>query len=296
MTEWSLTHIDKKLIKLALEEDLQQPWCDLTTTTLFGSAGMPSSSHKAGIHIVSKMYQPVVMCGTMVIKELLSYFPKACVLDSCVSDGELIAPQASLLKISGDANVILMLERVLLNFLQHLIAIATWTKQFVAKVATTDMKILDTRKTTPGWRHLEKYAVYCGGGVNHRMGLYDAIMIKDTHSDMLGGLQNALAKLATVNTIRVPVIVEVRNQAELETVLQQKPGLVTRVLLDNMDEAQLRQSVKACQGVISTEASGNINLNTIEAVAATGVNYASIGALTHSAPHVDLSMREQFHG
>ena len=133
-------------------------------------------------------------------------------------DGQCLSPQETLLTIHGNANTILMLERTLLNFLRHLSAIATLTRQFVDKVSHTHLKLLDTRKTTPGFRHLEKYAVHCGGGINHRMGLYDAILIKDTHIDFLGGLENALQKIP--NKYPLPVIVEIRNQQEFDIAIQ----------------------------------------------------------------------------
>ena len=291
MLSWTLNEIDKKLIQLSLREDLQEPPCDITTQTLFNNVSTIPSRRSAVI--ISKMNQPLVMCGVKVIDEILKNFSGCCHIDYYVQDGSKIQPQSVILKVSGDPRELLMMERVLLNYLQHLIAVATYTHRFVEKVAHTHLKILDTRKTTPGFRHLEKYAVYCGGGVNHRMGLYDAIMIKDTHIDLLGGLEAALDKLSLLTDNTVPTIVEVRNQDELGLLLQKGCGKVSRVLLDNMHYDDLKQAVKACQGSMHTEASGNITLDTVLDVAATGVEFASIGALTHSALHVDLSMREQ---
>jgi len=293
MSEWPLNTIDKTLIALALQEDLNEPPCDVTTQCLLHEVAFKELNHQA--IILSKMDHPLVMCGLAVIKEVLHAFEDRCQIVQCVADGDRIAPRDVILQLHGDPGILLMIERVLLNFLQHLIAIASFTARFVESVADTSLKILDTRKTTPGWRHLEKYAVHCGGGVNHRMGLYDAVMIKDTHIDLLGGLASALAKLPTLTTQSVPVIVEVRDQNELDLVLHHGRNKVSRVLLDNMNERELRQAVQACQGILPTEASGNITLDTIAAVAATGVDFASVGALTHSAPHVDLSMKEPTH-
>ena len=180
-----------------------------------------------------------------------------------------------------------MLERTLLNFLRHLSAIATLTRQFVDKVSHTHLKLLDTRKTTPGFRHLEKYAVHCGGGINHRMGLYDAILIKDTHIDFLGGLENALQKIP--NKYPLPVIVEIRNQQEFDIAIQY-PQKITRLLFDNMRPEQLTQYVKNTPKMLETESSGNITLNNIADVAQTGVDYASVGCITYAAGQVDLSM------
>jgi len=212
-------------------------------------------------------------------------------LKPIIHDGETANPSETILKLEGDAKTILMLERTALNFLRHLSAIATLTHEFVEKVKNTPLKILDTRKTTPGLRQLEKYAVSSGGGLNHRMGLYDAIMIKDTYVDLMGDMKSALAKLPKDILKKVPVIVEVRNEKELEEVLKAGKGKVSRVLLDNMTPEQLTQCTKICNKKVETEASGNVNLETIKAIAQTGVNYASIGKLTHSAGTVDLSMK-----
>ena len=284
MKSWHLNTSDKNLVALALAEDLTVAWQDITTQTLFTESRVKQAIIK------SKSDQPLVMCGMPVVQEIVSNHNALCQLECLVAEGETIAPYANILTLNGDAQVLLMIERVLLNFLQHLIAIATYTARFVAAVQGTQLQILDTRKTTPGWRHLEKMAVYCGGGVNHRMGLYDAIMVKDTHVDMLGGMEHAIAKLPALNSI--PVIIEVRNLEELQIVLQQGHTKVSRVLLDNMSLQGLSQAASLCRDKIPTEASGNISLQTVTDIAATGVDYASVGALTHSAPHVDLSMQE----
>jgi nicotinate-nucleotide pyrophosphorylase (carboxylating) len=156
-------------------------------------------------------------------------------------------------------------------------------------VKDTSLKILDTRKTTPGLRYLEKYAVACGGGMNHRRGLYDVIMIKDNHIDLLGGIANTIAALK--NTAQLPVILEIRTREELIVALEKGRGKITRVLLDNMSVSQLTACVALNAGVFETEASGGIGLENIIAIAKTGVDYASVGALTHSAGSVDLSMQ-----
>ena len=174
---------------------------------------------------------------------------------------------------------------------RYLSAISTLTNQFVQKIKHTHTKILDTRKTTPGLRHFEKYAVYCGGGVNHRMGLYDAYMIKDTHIDLIGGIKNALEKIPARNKNPLPVIVETRRIEELKEVIQFGKEKATRVLLDNMDNQTLKECVSMCKNIFETETSGNINLNTIKSIAETGVDYASVGMLTYAADQVDLSMQ-----
>jgi len=197
----------------------------------------------------------------------------------------------TMLSIRAPAHELLMAERTVLNFLQHLCAIATLTAKYVHLIKDTPLTVLDTRKTVPGFRRLDKYAVYCGGGANHRMGLYDAILVKDTHIDLLGGMAVMLARLPIKNTHSYPVIVEVRTTQELAILLTHGSDKVDRVLLDNMSPKLMAECVSMCQGIFPTEASGNISLDNIVEIANSGVNFASIGKLTHSAGNVDLSMR-----
>ena len=167
--------------------------------------------------------------------------------------------------------------------------IATLTAQFVGAVSGTKTVILDTRKTTPGWRLLEKYAVTQGGGHNHRIGLYDMVMIKDNHIDGAGSITAAvMAVRAYQPAAHIPIEVEVRNLDELREVL---PLNVDRVLLDNMTDDQMREAVAITNGRVKLEASGNMNLERVPAVSATGVDFISVGVLTHSAPALDLSMK-----
>ena len=178
----------------------------------------------------------------------------------------------------------------MLNFLGRLSGIATLTRRFVQAVQGTQARILDTRKTTPGLRHLEKYAVRIGGGVNHRLGLYDMALVKENHIDAAGGVTAAVQRCRTLLGPTFPLVVEVKNLDELEEVLRLQPP-PTRVLLDNMDLPTLRQAVRRAAGRVPLEASGNVRLETVRAVAETGVDFISIGALTHSAPVLDLSLR-----
>jgi nicotinate-nucleotide pyrophosphorylase (carboxylating) len=294
MQNWQLNQIDQKLLDLALQEDLcqdiyppsstlnPQSFTDITTDTLF-----PKNINRS-VKITSKDKKPIVVCGLPVIDALLAKFNSKFAILTNFKDGDVLQPGETLLTINCDANTLLKTERTLLNFLRHLCAIATLTKKFVSLIKDTNTKILDTRKTSPGMRHLEKYAVHCGGGVNHRFGLYDAFMLKDTHIDLLGGMKNAIAKLPDKN--KLPVIVEIRNLAELEVVLQFGKNKIDRVLLDNMSTELLKVCVQKCQGIFQTEASGNITLATIEEIAKTGVDFASVGQLTYAAGQVDLSM------
>jgi nicotinate-nucleotide pyrophosphorylase (carboxylating) len=196
-----------------------------------------------------------------------------------------------LLKISGSARAILSAERVALNFVQRLSGVATATAQFADAVKSTSAKILDTRKTTPGWRRFEKYAVACGGGKNHRLGLFDLILIKDNH---LVALQNerpnaiaAAIRRARKKFRKLKVEVEADT---LEQVAQATDAGADIILLDNMTTGQLRQAVKIVRDRAQTEASGGVNLKTVRAIAATGVDFISVGAITHSARAVDIGL------
>ena len=285
--EWQLHQLDRQLIDIAFAEDLGLPYKDVTTSTLF--------SERDGYHglasIISKNPQPIIICGLPLIQHLLQKLSGHCELQSEYQDGDTVLPGSTLLTVTGPLPVLLSAERIVLNFLQHLSAIATLTNRFVNEVKQTKVKILDTRKTLPGFRHLGKYAVHCGGGVNHRMGLYDAVMIKDTHIDSLGGMRNALARLPKNMSQTLPVIVEVRSKNELEIVLETGQHKISRVLLDNMSTQLIRECVLMCETLLPTEVSGNINLDNVLAVAETGVDFISVGKLTHSAGNVDLSMK-----
>lgn len=287
-SSWELNAVDLQLIDLAFIEDLSLPYCDQTTAWLF-----PHSSENSRAILISKHSQPIVLCGLPLVQAILQKLGH-CTLQSNYGDGQVIQPGAPLLTLTGSAQTILMTERIVLNFLQRLCAIATVTAQYVEKIKHTRTRILDTRKTAPGFRHLEKYAVTCGGGGNHRMGLYDAMMIKDTHIDLLGGMAAALSQLPETILQQCPVIVEVRTMDELTIVLESGLHKVTRVLLDNMSLALMSECVTLCRGHIATEASGNMNLDTIAMVAECGVDFISVGKLTHSAGSVDLSMKCEF--
>jgi nicotinate-nucleotide pyrophosphorylase (carboxylating) len=196
------------------------------------------------------------------------------------------------LEVTGPAGSILTAERVALNFLGRLSGIATLTREFVEAVRGTGARIIDTRKTTPGWRHLEKAAVRAGGGGNHRMGLYDMVMIKDNHIAAAGGISAAVKRVRAHNDDHLPIEVEVRTIAELDEVLEL---YVDRILLDNMEPSGLRTAVQRVHRLGAErpelEASGNVTLQNVRAVAETGVDLISVGALTHSAPVADLSLR-----
>lgn len=281
-----ITQINETLLKISFEEDLGENFCDVTTDLLF-----PDDLSQRTAKIISKHHEPIIICGIEWMRFLFSKLSPTAKVVSEYHDGAVLMPGGTLLSVTADAKTLLKGERTALNFLRHLCAVATLTRKYIDKVAGTNLKILDTRKTTPGLRTLEKYAVYCGGGLNHRMGLYDAVMIKDTHIDLLGGMEPALQQLPTLNKHTLPVVVEVRSREELRIVLEKGRAKVHRVLLDNMSLEDMSACVRDCRGVFETEASGNIRLDRIRDIAETGVDYASVGELTYGAGHVDLSMK-----
>jgi nicotinate-nucleotide pyrophosphorylase (carboxylating) len=203
-------------------------------------------------------------------------------------DGATVAAKTSLMTLSGSAHAILAGERTALNFLGHLSGIATATHAYVARLAGTKTRIIDTRKTTPGLRALQKYAVRCGGGFNHRMGLDDAILIKDNHIAVAGGIRPVLERAKSIAGHLVKIEIEVDTLDQLQDVLD--VGLADVVLLDNMDVPTLKKAVALVAGRLVTEASGGITLDTIAAIAATGVDYISAGAITHSSPSLDVAL------
>jgi nicotinate-nucleotide pyrophosphorylase (carboxylating) len=203
-------------------------------------------------------------------------------------DGASVSARTPLLRVAGNARAILAAERTALNFLGHLSGVATATHEFVRRLAGTRLRICCTRKTTPGLRALEKYAVRCGGGFNHRFGLDDAMLIKDNHIAVAGGIRAVLERARRSTGHLVKIEIEVDTLEQLAEVLE--VGLADAVLLDNMDPPALRQAVAMVGGRIPLEASGGITLDTIADIAATGVDYASSGWITHSAPNLDVAL------
>lgn len=202
-------------------------------------------------------------------------------------DGDFIEKGRVIALIKGNARFLLAGERIVLNFLQRLSGIATFTREFVKKVEDLPVKILDTRKTTPGLRFMEKYAVRVGGGYNHRFALYDAILIKDNHIKIAGSVKEAVFK-AKNSCIHQKVEVEVKSLDELEEAIAAGADIV---MLDNMDIETMKKAVEISKGRVLLEASGGVNLENVRDIALTGVDFISIGALTHSARAVDISMK-----
>lgn len=228
-----------------------------------------------------------VIAGLSVVDCVFSVVDAACATEFAVADGATVKAGDRFGRVSGPARALLAGERTALNFLQRLSGIATATRAYVDAVAGTRAIILDTRKTVPGLRLLDKWAVVAGGGQNHRVGLFDMILIKDNHIRATGGIAAAVRAVQAANAKGLQVEVEVTNLDELREALALP---VDRIMLDNMDIAQMAAAVRLTAGRVPLEASGNVTLDTVRAIAETGVDYISIGALTHSVRALDISM------
>ena len=268
-------------VRSALAEDIGSG--DVTTL-----ATVPKS---ATLVAVVRAREPLLVAGLAFAEAAFRMLSPGVRVQRFGHDGRSAKSGAKLLKVSGSARAILSAERVALNFVQRLSGVATLTAQFVTAVKGTGAIILDTRKTTPGWRRFEKYAVACGGGRNHRFGLYDLMLIKDNH---LAALRDAAPNpvAAAVRRAREQ-FPRLKVEVEGDTLEQVKLALTAGadiILLDNMNPEQLRKAVKLVAGRAKTEASGGVNLNNVRAIAKTGVNFISVGALTHSARAVDIGL------
>lgn len=266
-----------RIIQMALEEDLGP--MDLTTDATVD----PEKRGKAILLAREKL----VLAGLPVFSRVFTFLSSEIELEYYFEDGHLVPAGKKICLLSGPISAIMKAERTALNFLQRMSGIATLTKVYVAKVGSEKARVLDTRKTMPGLRMLDKYAVRMGGGFNHRFGLFDGILIKDNHIVASGSIAKAvaLARENTPHTIKVEV--EVEDQDGLEEAIQAGADVI---LLDNMTPDAIRKAVRLARGRVQLEASGGINLNTIEEIAQTGVDLISVGALTHSAPAVDVSL------
>ena len=266
------------LVRLALSEDLGRGG-DITT-----DAVIPASTR---MRAVIDAREPGIAAGYDAARLALRLIDPAAVWTTLTEEGVAFAKGADLVRIEGSARSILMAERVMLNFIGPLSGVATLTSRFVAETAGTQARVTCTRKTTPGFRALEKRAVRLGGGVNHRLGLDDAILIKDNHIAAAGGVAAALKRArAAVGHLRA-IEIEVDSLDQLREALPLSPDAV---LLDNMSTDMLREAVRIVGGKAKTEASGGVRLETVKAIAATGVDFISAGALTHSAVNLDVGL------
>jgi nicotinate-nucleotide pyrophosphorylase (carboxylating) len=278
--------LDKEIIQPFIDNALAEDLGDGDHTSL---ATIPAGTQGKARLLVK---DAGILAGVELAETIFATVDPQLKLQIFLNDGATVKPGDIAFEVSGDAQSILKAERLVLNTMQRMSGIATRTHHIMDLLKGTNAKVLDTRKTTPGMRYLEKWAVRIGGGYNHRFGLYDMILIKDNHVDYSGGISNAinntLQYLKDQNK-KLQIEIEVRNLAELEEVL--KTGGVNRILLDNFRPAQLKEAVNIIDGRYMTEASGGITLDNIADYAATGVDYISVGALTHSVKSLDLSLK-----
>ena len=267
--------LSNKIISLALAEDVGKK--DLT------GALIPKSLITHGIVVAQ---QSTVICGIKFVNKVFAKVDNNVKVHWLVKDGALVKKGAILCKIHGSARSILKGERVALNFLQTLSSTATLTKKYAAKLAGTNTKLLDTRKTLPGLRQGQKYAVTCGGGKNHRLGLYDAVLIKENHIASCGSITNAVRRVRRLYP-KMSVEIEVRNLDELREALATEADII---MLDNFTMANIRRAVKINGGSKKLEVSGGVNLNNIRSLAKTGVDYISVGAITKTVIPIELSL------
>lgn len=267
-----------EIVERALREDLADRG-DITSESVVAEGSRSQGNVVAREH--------GVIAGLVVAEYVFSTVDPRVVFEATVEDGAAIAGGEVVAMVTGASRSILAAERTALNLLARMSGVATATAALVAAVGGTRARITDTRKTMPGLRALDKYAVVAGGGVNHRMGLYDQVMIKDNHIVAAGDIRSAVAAAREAHGPEIEVIVEVESLDQLDEALQTSAD---RVLLDNMDPATLRTAVEKVGGKMETEASGGVTLDTIRAIAETGVDFISVGWITHSAPQLDLAL------
>ena len=249
------------------------------------TAGLINDSTRLNARVITR--EAAVIAGQQWVNTVFKSLDETILVDWKVKDGDVVDANQVLFTISGPAKPILTGERTALNFLQMLSATATTTHSYVQRILHTPCKLLDTRKTLPGLRLAQKYAVACGGGKNHRLGLYDAFLIKENHIAACGGIKNAVER-ARKNHPGCPIEVEVENLDELDQA--QKAG-ANIIMLDNFSVDLMKQAVQRRLSTVKYEASGNVNLDTISTIAETGVDFISVGALTKNINAIDLSMR-----
>lgn len=274
----------QQLIKNALAEDIG----DGDHSTL------SSINSDAEGEAVLKIKENGILAGVAVAETIFRYMQQDIIFKAFKKDGDTMQYGETAFEVKAKVHTILQCERLVLNCMQRMSGIATLTKQYTDKLKGYKTRLLDTRKTTPNFRLLEKEAVRIGGGVNHRFGLYDMIMLKDNHIDYAGGIENAINKAydyVQKNALDIKIEVETRTLEDVKKVIAVGQGKVFRLMLDNYSPAQIGEALHLIDGRFETEASGGINLDTIESYAATGVDYVSVGGLIHQARSLDLSLK-----
>lgn len=266
-----------RLIEQALLEDIHTG--DITTRAVV------PDRRPARARLIAK--EDLVVAGLSIAGRVFTKLDPDVVFDPCLTDGEAAVKGSVLAFVSGDASDLLMGERVALNLLQRMCGVATLTSRFVAAVVDTKARIVDTRKTTPGLRELEKYSVRVGGGINHRTGLYDGVLIKENHITAAGGITEAIRRARAYIPHTLKIEIETETLPQVDEALAAGADII---MLDNMSLIEMRQAVAVIAGQALVEASGGVNLETVRAIAETGVDIISVGALTHSPRAMDISM------
>lgn len=277
-----MDNLDLQLLRDSLLAAVRE---DVGAGDITSHATIPANARATGRYTTK---QTVVVAGVPVIREIMRLVDSDLQFDAIASDGCSVATGAVLAEVHGSARSILAVERTSLNLLQRMCGIATLTHQYVDRIAGTRTRIVDTRKTAPGLRVLDKYAVSCGGGMNHRMGLFDGVLIKNNHLIFHPSVAHAIQEARRNLGHLVKIEVEVRTLDELRTAVD---GGADVILLDNFDAEQTRRAVGIVNGRIPLESSGGVTLETVRSFAEAGVDYISVGALTHSAPAADIHLR-----
>jgi len=273
---------EDRLLGLAIEEDIGTG--DHTSLACLS----PDAIGKAKLLVK----EAGILAGVKIATRIFKRIDPGLKINLLLSDGDHINPEDIAFTVSGPSVSILKSERLVLNFMQRMSGIATLTGKYVARLEGLSSKILDTRKTTPGMRYFEKMAVQIGGGHNHRMGLYDQILIKDNHIDMSGGIENAIKKVQAylvAHSLNLPVEIETRSLKDVKKVLEY--GGISRIMLDNFSVKATKQAVMLINHLYETESSGGINLENIREYALCGVDFISVGALTHQIHSLDMSLK-----
>ena len=278
----SISHtLISQLVTLALDEDLNYQSAEQGDIT----AQLIPQAEQANAKVITR--EDCIFCGKDLIIEVFKQVDPSVVVNICVNDGDFVSANSTLFTASGSARAILTAERTALNFVQTLSGTATTTAHYVKELSGTSTQLLDTRKTIPGLRALQKYAVKCGGGANHRIGLFDAFLIKENHIAACGGINNAVTQ-AKLNHADKPIEVEVESFDELEQAINAGADII---MLDNFNPEQIRQAVSITNKRAKLEVSGNMTLETLKAYSQAGVDFISSGSLTKNLQSIDLSMR-----